>query len=324
MQAMAGAEIRQVDVLLVDDDKTGLMILTRSLERANFSVAAVDSANRALELLTSEIKPEVIIADISMPEMDGYEFYRQVRAKGLSDTPFIFCSGRDGALDRVLGLRMGADDYLVKPIVPEEVILKVRLQLTKIQYLRALKTALVRKDSSVIMSGNFGGISVVDVLQTARMLGNGDYAVHLTTEEDSGGVYLKNGQVLHAETGWAIGPKAFSRLLTWEKGSFIIEYKQFDDDRTMVGGLEELMLDHLTQIDEVRQLRSEIEYHGKKFICSPFPEPINEAEMHICKMLQSPLSLDKLFDDSKMNDRTIAEALLQLIKSGGVGAVSDL
>ena len=95
MSAQPAQELQQVDVLLVDDDRTGLMILSRSLERANFSVVAANSASEALDVLTS-FRPEVILADVSMPGMDGFEFFRTVRAKGLVDVPFIFCSGRDG------------------------------------------------------------------------------------------------------------------------------------------------------------------------------------------------------------------------------------
>lgn len=319
MSAQPAEELQQVDVLLVDDDRTGLMILSRSLERANFSVMTASSATEALETLT-KFRPEVILADVSMPGMDGFEFFRNVRANGFVDVPFIFCSGRDGALDRILGLRMGADDYLVKPIVPEEVVLKVRLQITKVQYLRALKAALENKDSHSVMRGNFGGISVLDVLQTARMLGHGEYAVRFTTEEDGATVYLSNGRVLHAETGWFSGPKAFSRLLQWEKGSFDIEHKHFDDEPTIGSGLEELMLDHLTQIDEVKVLRDGIEAKGNKFTVEVGGDYLNENEIIVCDLLETNTSLDEIFDGSPLSDKETAETLLQLIKKGTVKA----
>ena len=322
MSVQTAQELQQVDVLLVDDDRTGLMILSRSLERANFSVVTSNSATEALEVLT-RFRPEVILADVSMPGMDGFEFFRNVRAKGLVDVPFIFCSGRDGALDRILGLRMGADDYLVKPIVPEEVVLKVRLQITKVQYLRALKAALENKDSHSVMSGNFGGISVLDVLQTARMLGQGEYAVRFTTEEDSGAVYLSNGRVLHAETGWFSGAKAFSRLLQWEKGTFDIEYKHFDDEPTMGNGLEELMLNHLSQIDEVRVLREDIAAKGNRFLVEMSGEYLNENEIILCDLLENNPSLDELFDNSLLSDKVTAETLLQLLEKGAVKATKQ-
>ncbi|MBS1810002.1 MAG: response regulator [Acidobacteria bacterium] len=321
MQAESAQESKQVDVLLVDDDRTGLMILSRSLERANFTVATANSASDALELLR-RIRPEVILADVSMPGMDGFEFFRKVRAQGLADVPFIFCSGRDGALDRILGLRLGADDYLVKPIVPEEVILKVRLQVTKMQYLRALKTALESKDSSSIMSGSFGGISVMDVLQTARMLGNGEYAVLFTTEEDSAAVYLKHGQVLHAETGWGGGPKAFARILTWERGKFSIENKHFDDEPTMSGALEEVLLDQLAQLDETQELRGKIEAKGKRFATNINGAILTENEIMVCNLLEKYSSLDTLLDQSPLSDKETAQTFLQLLEKGTIKVAS--
>ncbi len=319
MSGQPTQELQQADVLLVDDDRTGLMILSRSLARANFSVVTANSATEALDVLT-RVRPEVILADISMPGMDGFEFFRTVRARGLVDIPFIFCSGRDGALDRILGLRMGADDYLVKPIVPEEVVLKVRLQITKMQYLRALKAALENKDSHAVMRGNFGGISVLDVLQTARMLGQGEYAVRFTTEEDSGAVYLSNGRVLHAETGWFSGAKAFSRLLQWEKGEFNIEHKHFDDEPTLAGGLEELMLDHLTQIDELQVLREDLAAKGSHFLVEEAGAYLTENEVILCDLLEANSSLAEIFDHSPLSDKLTAEILLQLLDKGTVKA----
>lgn len=313
MQAVTATEIKTVDILLVDDDRTGLLILSRSLERANFSVATANSANDALALLNT-VKPEVIIADVSMPGMDGFEFLRTVRSQGFADVPFIFCSGRDGALDRILGLRMGADDYLVKPIVPEEVILKVRLQITKVQYLRALKMALEQRNSDSVMSGNFGGMSVIDVLQTGRMLGNGEYAIRLATEEDSGAVYLKDGIVLNAETGWITGAKAFARMLVWERGTFAIENRSYDDEPIISLPLEELLLDQLTQIDEVRELRKSIETRGDHFTVHANGNSLSPLESSVCQVVEKFGTLDYVLDNSPLSDRQTAEILLDLLR----------
>lgn len=311
---------KQVDLLLVDDDRTGLMILSRSLERGNFTVACAGSATDALAQLET-VRPEVIIADVSMPGMDGFEFLKAVRAKGLTDVPFIFCSGRDGALDRITGLRMGADDYLVKPIVPEEVILKVRLQITKVQYLRALKMALERRDSEAVMSGNFGGISVIDVLQTARMLGNGEYAVHFTTDEDSGAIYLRDGRVLHAETGWRAGSKAFARILAWDRGTFNIENKHFDDEPTINGALEELLLDHLAQLDEARELVTSLQAKSRRFTISLSEASLSPSQLRVCDTIVRYSGIQDILDNSPLSDRDTAEAMLQLLQLGAIKGI---
>ena len=78
MQAESAQEINHVDVLLVDDDRTGLMLLSRSLQKANFTVATANSAAAALELLKG-VRPEVILADVSMPGMDGFEVLDHLR-----------------------------------------------------------------------------------------------------------------------------------------------------------------------------------------------------------------------------------------------------
>jgi CheY-like chemotaxis protein len=124
-------------ILLVDDEPALLEMLAAVLQEAGFSVKTAANGREALaRLSTSDL--DVVIADVEMPDMDGYELCRRVRAAGQADIPFLFCSGLGELDQRLEGLQAGADDYIVKPADLEELILKLTRQVGRVRRLRAV------------------------------------------------------------------------------------------------------------------------------------------------------------------------------------------
>ena len=122
-------------VLLVDDQPDLLAMLAEALSEAGFAVTtAINGRDALARLQTSD--PEVVVADVEMPEMDGYELCRRVRAAGQADIPFLFCSGLGEPDDRLEGLQAGADDYIVKPPALDELVLKLTRQVGRVRRLR--------------------------------------------------------------------------------------------------------------------------------------------------------------------------------------------
>lgn len=100
------------NILLVDDDELFCRSLSFTLDRAGYRVTATGSAEQALDLVQSH-QPDLVLLDITLPGMDGREALRQFRAD--SDLPVIMLTARRRKLDQVLGLELGADDYITKP-----------------------------------------------------------------------------------------------------------------------------------------------------------------------------------------------------------------
>jgi CheY-like chemotaxis protein len=133
---VAGRTETRGRVLLVDDQPDVLAMLSEALREAGFSVTtAVNGRDALTQLATSD--PEVVVADVEMPKMDGYELCRRVRGAGQADIPFLFCSGLGEPDDRLEGLQAGADDYIVKPAAIEELVLKLTRQVGRVRRLRA-------------------------------------------------------------------------------------------------------------------------------------------------------------------------------------------
>ena len=127
-------------VLLVDDDPALLEIMAEVLQEAGFTVETAKDALQALARIEAN-EPEVVVADVEMGVMTGYELCRRVRASGRDSIPFLFCSGRGSPDSRVEGLQAGADDYLVKPVNSEELILKLARQVDRARKLREAASA---------------------------------------------------------------------------------------------------------------------------------------------------------------------------------------
>lgn len=107
---------------LVEDDENINVILTSYLERSGWHVVSFTSGEEAR---AAQIRPHLWILDIMLPGMDGYQLIREIKA-GDPDIPVIFISARDADIDRIVGLEMGSEDYLSKPFMPEELVIRVR------------------------------------------------------------------------------------------------------------------------------------------------------------------------------------------------------
>lgn len=116
-------------ILLVDDDKRIIEILRRTLVYEGYSVDVAPRGDEALQK-TIDHPPDLILLDLNLPGVDGLEVCRRLRATG-DQTPILMITAKDAIADRVKGLDMGADDYLVKPIQLEELLAHVRALLRR-------------------------------------------------------------------------------------------------------------------------------------------------------------------------------------------------
>jgi len=116
------------NILIADDDGHIREVVRYSLSRAGHSVLEAANGREALELLEQQ-PVDLMVLDIIMPEEDGLEVCRKVRAK--ANVPIVFLTSRDEELDRVLGLELGADDYVTKPFSPRELVARVKAVLRR-------------------------------------------------------------------------------------------------------------------------------------------------------------------------------------------------
>jgi two-component system OmpR family response regulator len=116
-------------ILVVDDDPNLRGLVGLALERAGFTVVTAADGQVALMQAAREA-PDLIVLDQGLPEVDGLEVCRRIRAR--SEVPIIFLTARDDELDRILGLELGADDYVTKPFSPRELVARVKAILKRV------------------------------------------------------------------------------------------------------------------------------------------------------------------------------------------------
>jgi DNA-binding response OmpR family regulator len=119
-------------ILVVDDEPTITDVVSRYLQRAGYAARTAGDGPRALEL-ASEQPPDLVVLDLMLPGMDGLEVMRRLRADGERRISVILLTAKGEATDRVIGLRLGADDYVVKPFSPAELVARVDAVLRRIE-----------------------------------------------------------------------------------------------------------------------------------------------------------------------------------------------
>jgi DNA-binding response OmpR family regulator len=115
-------------ILIVEDEPSVGEVVQLYLRRAGYSVTLVKDGRKALELLDGSL-PALVILDLMLPGVDGWEITRRLRAR--SDVPIIMLTARREEIDRIGGLELGADDYVVKPFSPQELVSRVRAVLRR-------------------------------------------------------------------------------------------------------------------------------------------------------------------------------------------------
>ena len=115
-------------VLVVDDEPKIVQLARDYLEHAGFEVIAAADGRSAIQAIRTR-RPDLVVLDLGLPELDGLDVTRTVRAEGA--TPIVMLTARDDELDKLLGLELGADDYITKPFSPRELVARVRAVLRR-------------------------------------------------------------------------------------------------------------------------------------------------------------------------------------------------
>lgn len=136
-------------ILVVDDDKKTVDLIQLYLEKDGYRVLAAYDGRQALELAQQK-QPDLIVLDLMLPAVDGLDVCRTLRVRGASKVPIIMLTARTTEEDKLLGLDLGADDYVTKPFSPRELLARVRAVLRRVAEIEAKGPAQLRYDDLVV------------------------------------------------------------------------------------------------------------------------------------------------------------------------------
>ncbi len=182
-------------ILLVDDEPSIIQLSRMYFEREGFRVQEIADGEAALEAAAKQ-RPAVIVLDVMLPKLDGFEVCRRIRASG-DQTPIIMLTARDEDIDKILGLELGADDYLTKPFNPRELIARVKAILRRGNNVRQVHEKSIHR----------GDLNVDPVTREARLasrildLRTQEFDLLLTLAEQPGRVFTRE-QLLQLAWGF--------------------------------------------------------------------------------------------------------------------------
>jgi len=150
-------------ILVVDDEPAIVTVVRERLEREGFAVRAVASGEEALAHMDAD-PADLVVLDVMLPGMDGFEVLRRLRGAGHT-VPVIVLTARDEDVDKIVGLELGADDYLVKPFNPRELSARIRAVLRRQAEVKALEARVAQVQALAAMESHPTELSAAEGLR---------------------------------------------------------------------------------------------------------------------------------------------------------------
>jgi two-component system alkaline phosphatase synthesis response regulator PhoP len=181
-------------ILVVDDDPGIVKLVRAYLEQVGFEVAVAYDGKKAMQIARND-RPDLVILDLMLPEMDGWDVCRALRKE--SDVPIIMLTARVEESDKLIGLELGADDYVTKPFSPRELVARVRSVLRRAEGMPARPERLSHGDITIDLSRH-----LVEVRGQAIDLTPTEFDLLATMIEDPGRAFTRS-QLLESVQGYA-------------------------------------------------------------------------------------------------------------------------
>ena len=224
--------------MIVEDEPKLARAIAWYLSPRGYTVRTAANGAEALEAV-AQGRPDVIVADIMMPVMDGYTLCRRLRSDAGSCTiPFLFLTAKDEDLDRIHGLKIGADDYLAKPCDLKEIHVRIQALLARVAAAREMPLDNIR------MSGQLAEAELMDLIQGLEMYQQTG-ALLLKHDGESGVLYFKEGRIVGAELGTDGGQEPLFSLLAWKVGTYVFVPGVDNEAVRLTAGIANVLMSHV-------------------------------------------------------------------------------
>ncbi len=305
----------KLSILAVDDSPVITEMIGDAFKDEGYKVLTAQDGSEALKIALEE-NPDIIIADIAMPGMDGWELCSQIRSHPFTSfIPFIFLTSRAEAPDRIRGLQLGADDYLTKPFEMAELIARVKLIFQRI--LKAQEGMLIRESKG--LSGSTDEMALPDLLQ---LFGINQKTGLLRVNKmglPPGYIALSQGKIIRAETGGARGEKALYRLLAWTNARFDVQpLMGEEEDAGFPMSVDEALMEGMRQMDEQAVVLKEYSLEGKTLAVEnePSESELSPREAEFLAAVEREGAFPAVLDELPWTDYEICRMAGYFIRKG--------
>lgn len=304
-------------ILIVDDDPKLVALLTSSLQKSGYATIEAMDGEAALEHAQNE-KPDLILADITMPEMDGFELCRRIReTPAIADTPFIFLSAKGELHDRVKGLNLGADDYIGKPFHISEVTARIKVVLQ-----RSAAFGQFEDEGESDLKGNLEQMGLADLVQTLGM-NKKTGGLKIIHHSRVGKIFFDAGNIVQAALGKYKSEEAVYRILAWEEGYFEFDSTDRADKTAIATTTNSLLLEGFRQRDEYIKYKEVLPADDAvvKLVKPEQMKDLKPVAQKIIAFLDGQRTIQEVINLSPLNYLVTVKILYMLLKKGVIQAL---
>ena len=313
------------NLLLVDGDTRSRRVLEVSLRKAGFSVTTAEDIDRAM-LVLEHGEPDLIISDTRLPGRDGFEFCLEVKKNPKwSGIPFVFLTSAKAIEDKVRGLELGVEDYLVKPIYIKEVTTRLRMLMQRKQ-----REKLESKNAArTKFTGHLADMAVVDLFQMfeiSRKSGTIDFE----TDLGHATIWFKDGTIIDAEMGRLQAEGAVYRLLSLTDGAFAVEFKNVNRNPVIKESTQGLLMEGMRRVDEWGRLLEQLPALDEvlavdRGALSELPDDLLPPEMQeVLRRFDGRRTIIEVVDETGQDDLEALEAISTLFFQGLLTPAVDM
>jgi len=311
-------------VLIADDDPLALQLMREALGKLSVTILEARDGEEVVRRAKGEA-PDLILLDVMMPRLDGFQVAALLKQEpATAEIPVIFISALGAAKDKVRGLNLGAEDYLAKPLDPDELRARVQMVLRRIRPSRTGAPA-AGKQAAPLASGQLQALNLLSLIQmfeterrTARLL--------LARGEARGEIVFVEGRITRATQGNRQGKAAVYQLLTWQEGTFQMAPPEASSP---AGGnvdapCQALLMEGMRRLDEIPGLRAgltdpPIRLEMQRALQAAVAKQARSEAAAVIALLDGTRSLDQVLAQSPLDDWSTLKILDSLRQARAIG-----
>lgn len=312
------------NLLLVDGDTRSRRVLEVSLRKAGFTVTTAENLETAL-LVLEHSEPDLIISDTRLPGEDGFAFCTAVKKNPKwAGIPFVFLTSAKAIEDKVRGLELGVEDYLVKPIYIKEVTTRLRMLMQRKQ-----REKLESKNAArTKFTGHLADMAVVDLFQTIE-ISRKSGTIQFETDLGEATIWFRDGVIIDAEMGRLQAEQAVYRLLGLADGSFAVEFKPITRNAVIKESTQGLLMEGMRRVDEWGRLLEQLPALSEvlsvdRAAVQELPDGLLGPELEeVLRRFDGRRTIIEVVDETGKDDLEALEAISTLYFQGLLSADPD-
>jgi DNA-binding response OmpR family regulator len=309
-------------LLIIDSDPKNLRIFQQYFSGEQFQVDEASSDQAALDKMSQSVY-NAVLSEISGPQIDGFKILEHLHRQAQTRTAVIFITQKSDVWNRVKSFKMGAKDYIVKPVHVKEIGARVRMILNRLQR----RQTLHRHEQP--FSGRLEDLSLAELIEVLSLEKRSGILELRNENALSGRVYFRDGQVTQATTTSLQAEEALYKMMSWQKGRFAMRFMPVEDtDQIGVSNMG-LLLQGATRMEQREELLRQLPSLDAVLVTTDnFKRIVARKNLasdldYFISLFDGQRSLGRIVDESIYDEITTLSRILKLYQLGFLNALRD-